>query len=247
MSKYNYSVKNLKENQAKAVARDASVSFKNSIEATRFLKGKTIAVASAYLEKVLEKKLAIPYKRFTDGVGHRKGSGITSGRYPQKLSKVLLDLFKSVSANASNKGLGDELRIVHFSANKASSPMHYGRHSRRVMKRTHIEIVVEEVESKKDSKTKKKPLPKKAIPKEEQKKESSKENPNQEKKSDINKTEPKTESINKEQINEGNKNKTSTEKELNKSEKPKTQISEDKDKNSNKNKESKKENEDKKE
>jgi len=149
MSQYKYSFKNLKENMARAVARDASVSYKVSIEATRYLKGKTTAQAKAILEKVLEKKLAIPYKKFTDGVGHRQGNGITSGRYPQKLSVVLITLLSSVEANASIKGLGDTLKIIHFSAQKASTPMHQGRQSRRVMKRTHIELVVEEVEVKK--------------------------------------------------------------------------------------------------
>jgi len=158
MAKYKYSVKNLKENQAKALAKDASVSTKVAIETTKFLKGKTTKVAIAYLEKVLEKKLAIPYKRFTDGVGHRKGNGITSGRYPQKLSKVFITLIKSAEANASIKGLGEELKIVHFSAQKASVPMHYGRHPRREMKRTHVELIIEEVEA-----IKKKIIPKKKI------------------------------------------------------------------------------------
>lgn len=152
MSDYKYSQKHLKENQARAVARDASVSTKASIEAVKFLKGKTTKVAIAYLEKVMKKDIAIPYTRFTDGVGHRTGKGITSGRYPQKLSRELIKLIKSTEANASMKGLGEELKIVHFVAHKASVPMHYGRHARREMKRSHIEIIVEEVEGKKKPK-----------------------------------------------------------------------------------------------
>jgi large subunit ribosomal protein L22 len=156
MAKQKYSVKNLKENQAKAIAKDASVSTKSSIEAVKFLKGKTTKVAIAYLEKVLKKTLAIPFTRYTNGLGHRKGNGITSGRYPQKLSKALILLIKGAEANASMKGLGEDLKIVNFVANRASVPMHYGRHPRREMKRTHIEIIIEEVES-----TKKKVTPKK--------------------------------------------------------------------------------------
>ncbi len=175
MAKYKYSVKNLKENQAKALAKDASVSTKVAIETTKFLKGKTTKVAIAYLEKVLEKKLAVPYKRFTDGVGHRKGKGITSGRYPQKLSKVFINLIKSAESNASIKGLGEELKIVHFSAQRASVPMHYGRHPRREMKRTHVELIVEEVEVKKKKVVSKKKVEtkkqEKVIPKVEVKKE----------------------------------------------------------------------------
>ena len=126
MAKYNYSFKDLKENMAHAVARDAQVSFKAAIESSKFLKGKTTAQAKAYLEKVIDKKLAIPYTRFTDGVGHRKGKGIGSGRYPVKLAKVLLKLIKNVESNASIKGLNDSLKIVALIPNKASTPMRYG-------------------------------------------------------------------------------------------------------------------------
>jgi ribosomal protein uL22 len=187
MAKYNYSRKLLEDNQARSVARDAPVSTKVSIEVVKFLKGKTTKVAKAYLEKVLQKTLAIPFTRFTDGVGHRPGNGITSGRYPQKLSVELIKLMTNVEANASIKGLGEELKIIHFVAHRASTPMHYGRHPRREMKRTHIEIIVEEVETKKkvakkkakskvevkkvEKKTEVKPEVKKSIPKVEVKKE----------------------------------------------------------------------------
>ena len=159
MNKQNYSIKNLKENMAKAIAKDAPVSWKTSVEMTKFLKGKTTKQAKAYLEKVLEKKLAIPFTRFNGDVGHRRGNGIAAGRYPQKLSKVVIALLNNAEANASMKGLGENLKIVHFVANKAAVPMHYGRHARREMKRTHIELIVEEVEEKK--KSTKKSTPKK--------------------------------------------------------------------------------------
>ncbi len=156
MTKYKYSVKNLKENQAKALARDASVSFKSAIEACNFLRGRTTKQALSLLEKVLDKKIAIPFKRFTDGVGHRRGNGIAAGRYPQKLSDVLIKLIKNAEANASIKALNENLKIVHLSAQKASVPMHYGRHPRREMKRSHIELIVEEIEEKKKEPKKKK-------------------------------------------------------------------------------------------
>lgn len=155
MKKQNYSIKNLKENMAKAVTKDAPVSWKTSVEVVKFLKGKTTKQAKAYLEKVLDKKLAIPFTRFTADVGHRKGNGIATGRYPQKLSKVIISLLNNVEANASVKGLGENLKIIHFVANRASVPMHYGRHARREMKRTHIELIVQEVEEKKKSMKKK--------------------------------------------------------------------------------------------
>jgi len=157
MATYDYSTKDLKENMAKAVARDCGVSTKYAIETVQFLKNRTTAQAKAYLEKVIAQKAAIPFKRFTNGVGHRKGPNMAAGRYPRKLSIELIRLLKNVEANASLKGLGDNLKIVYFIANKAAVPMRYGRHPRRETKRTHIEIVVEEVEEKRiKSNTKKK-------------------------------------------------------------------------------------------
>ncbi len=200
MTKYNYAKKELKENQAKAVARDAPVSFKSSIETAKYLKNKTTAVAKAYLEKVVEKKAAIPYTRYTNGLGHRKGNGMAAGRYPVKLSKVLIKLLKNVEANASMKGLGEELKIIHFVAQKASVPMHYGRHARREMKRSHVEIIVEEIEDKKAKVSSKKKTVQKDQPKKEDKKSEVKAEPKvevkEEKKPEVEETkkeEPKVE------------------------------------------------------
>ncbi len=155
MAAYNYSIKELKENMARAVARDAGVSTKYAIETVHFLKNRTTAQAKAYLDKVIAKKAAIPFRRFTNGVGHRKGPNMAAGRYPRKLSLELIRLIKNVEANASMKGLGDNLKIIYFIANKAAVPMRYGRHPRRETKRTHIEIIVEEVEEKRVKSSKK--------------------------------------------------------------------------------------------
>ena len=110
--------------------------------------------AKDILERVLEKKQAIPFTRFTDGVGHRAGAGITAGRFPEKASKEFIKLIKDAEANAQTKGLSTELKIVHLLAHKGSNDYHYGRQRRRKYKRTHLEIVVEEQEEKKADKKK---------------------------------------------------------------------------------------------
>ena len=56
-----------------------------------------------------------------------------------------IKLIESAEANAQFKGLNtSKLVISHISANKASKAWHYGRKSRRKMKRTNVEVIVEE-------------------------------------------------------------------------------------------------------
>lgn len=150
MSKLKYSME-LKEDMARAHGVSLPISTKVAVEMANFLRGRTTKKALAILEEVLEKKTAIPFKRFTDGVGHRPGK-VGPGRYPQKASQEFIKLIKQVEANAEAKTLGDNLVIVHLSANKASKPMRQGRQRRRQFKRTHVQIIVQEQEEKKETK-----------------------------------------------------------------------------------------------
>ena len=153
----NYSMQEIKEDMAKAYGKSLGISTKVSIEIANHLRGKTTAKAKWILEQVLQKKQAIPFKRFTDGVGHRPG-GIGAGRYPQKASEEFLKLVKQAEANAQAKGLSENLVILHLSANKAGSQFRQGRQRRRRFKRSHLEIVVQEMdEPKKKMPTKKQP------------------------------------------------------------------------------------------
>ena len=145
MSHYKYSYKDLKENMARAVARDITISRKSGIEISKYLRGRTTKRAKTILEQVIELKEPVPYTRFTNGLGHRKGH-MASGRYPVKAAKEFLSLIKTAETNAQNKGLSSELIIIHLSTQKASQQFHYGRQRRRLMKRAHVEIVVEEKE-----------------------------------------------------------------------------------------------------
>jgi large subunit ribosomal protein L22 len=149
----NYSIQEMKENMAKAYGRSLGISTKVSIEIANHLRGRTTTKAKWILEKVLEKKEAIPFKRFTDGVGHRPG-GIGAGRYPQKASEEFLKLIKQAEANAIAKGLSEDLVIVHLAAHKASSQFRQGRQRRRKFKKSHLEIAVQEMEKETKQKTK---------------------------------------------------------------------------------------------
>ncbi|MDD9953982.1 MAG: 50S ribosomal protein L22 [Candidatus Woesearchaeota archaeon] len=143
-----------------AVARafDVSVSTKASIEVCKFLRGKMVDDAIDILEHVVVKSQAVPFTRFTNGVGHK--TGMAAGRYPVKVAQELLALLDNVKINAVNQGLSGSLKITGLTANKASTPMRNRSKYRGEFKRTHLELTVTEVAAKKEAKPKeaKKPV-----------------------------------------------------------------------------------------
>ena len=154
MPQYKYAFKAYnKELMARAVGRDVAISVKQAIEISNYLRNRKLAQAKMLLEKVIEKKQAVPFKRFTNALGHRPGK-MTSGRYPVKASQEFLNLLEAAESNAQIKGLNtSELQIIHLCAHKAHSPVHYGRHSGREFKRTHIELVLQETVTKEKPKS----------------------------------------------------------------------------------------------
>ncbi|MBS3112684.1 50S ribosomal protein L22 [Candidatus Woesearchaeota archaeon] len=143
MAIYGYSTKLNGEHVARASGRDLGISTKTSIEICRWLRYRNLQKAKNLLEKVIIKKVAVPYLRFNTKMGHKPG--ITSGGYPISAAKEILRLLNSVEKNAQSKSLNIEtLKIIHMNAHKASTPVHAGRHGGRVMKRTHVEILVAE-------------------------------------------------------------------------------------------------------
>lgn len=143
------------EHIAKVRGIELPISTKISVEVCNFIKHKNLNKARAQLERVLEKKLAVPYRRYNTNVAHKPGK-IAAGRYPIKAAKQFIDLLNLLQANAENKGLNSESLIIYFaSANQGSKVWHIGRKRRRRMKRTHVELRVKEEETKE---TKKEPV-----------------------------------------------------------------------------------------
>ena len=131
------------EHMARAIGMSLPISFKQSVEICSFIKNKNVNDAKKILKNVVVEKSAIPFKRFDFDLGHKKGIG--PGRYPEKASKKIIELIENVEANAQFKGLNtSNLTISHISAHRAGKSWHFGRKSRRRMKRTNVEIVVEE-------------------------------------------------------------------------------------------------------
>ncbi|MBI1970751.1 50S ribosomal protein L22 [Candidatus Woesearchaeota archaeon] len=144
---------------ARASTKDVPVSVRHSIEICTYLRRKNLQMAKALLQDVLEKKRAVPFRRFTNGVGHKKG--MASGRYPVKACKYFLELMNSVETNAQQKGLNTaNLYLTHLIAQKGATQFHFSRQRGRTMKSTHLEVVVEEKQARKQQQgqeTKKKP------------------------------------------------------------------------------------------
>lgn len=147
MTKTNYAHKNLDNHTAKAYGKSLGISTKVAINIAKKLRGMDANKAVAYLDRVAKLEQAVPYTRFTDGVGHRKGP-MASGRFPVKAATEINMVLKSAIANAANLNLSEELVIENIIANKAGNRFHFGRQRRRAMKQTHVEIVLREVEGK---------------------------------------------------------------------------------------------------
>jgi len=135
---------------ARVIGVALPISFKQSVEICRFIKNRNINDAKTILHKVIEQKTPVPFRRYNWDLGHKTKTG--PARYPKNASKEFIKLIESVEANAQFKGLNtSNLRITHVNAHNAGKAWHYGRKSRRRMKRTNIEIVVEESKNKNDA------------------------------------------------------------------------------------------------
>ena len=136
------------EHSARVIGRDLAISTKQAIEISNSIRGKSLQKSKAFLQRVLKKTDAVPFRRFNRDMGHKPGP-IAAGRYPENSTKAIIALLDSVESNAQNKGLDTEnLVIASIIPNKASRPSRFGRKRRIRAKRTHVEIVVEEQEQK---------------------------------------------------------------------------------------------------
>ena len=147
-----YSVKVEGENYARAMGVDLPISMKDAIAVCAFLKGKDLQYAKNYLEDVVAKKKAIPYRRFLDSRSHRKG-GMGPGRYPVKVAKHVLKVLENAENNADYKDMDvDNLQIFHIAAKKGMTMKRYmsrahGRSTPFFKGHVHIEVILNEKES----------------------------------------------------------------------------------------------------
>lgn len=145
--KLNYSIEPVAEKTSKAMGKELHISRKHAHEIASAIKGMKLENAREFLEDVAALKRAVPYKRYTRNVPHRKG--MCTGRYPQKAAKEFLRVLKNAESNATYKGLDSEnLRITHVATKKGhtfrgSFPRAQGRATPKMHETVSVEMIVE--------------------------------------------------------------------------------------------------------
>ena len=131
---------------ASVSVKNLPISTKQSVEIAKYLMGRQLNKSKLFLQNVIDKKSAVPFKRYNRDVGHKPGK-IAAGRYPEKAIQNFIILINSVEANAEDKGLDSKnLIITELKADLGPQNWHQGRMRRRKMKNTHLSIKVMEKE-----------------------------------------------------------------------------------------------------
>ncbi len=137
-----------KETMARACGRSMPISYKHGVEICSMLRKRKVSDAKNILQRVIKMEQAVPFKKFGHNVGHRPGK-MAAGRYPIKACEEILFLLTSAESNAQFKGLNSANLIIHFMiANKAGKVRRMGRQRGLSSKRTHVEIVLQELKGK---------------------------------------------------------------------------------------------------
>merc|ERR1711959_51987 len=156
------------ETSCKSKGSDLRVHFKNTRETAQAIKHMKLNDAKKYLEDVIDKKRAIPFRRFCGGVGRTAqaaAAGSTNGqaRWPKKSCEFILGLLRNAEANAEMKDLDvDKLFITHIQVNRAVQQRRrtyraHGRINPYMSSPCHVEMILsqQEVNVKKPAKGRK--------------------------------------------------------------------------------------------
>ncbi len=135
----------------RAAVREKQISHKHAREIAVQIKGLSIEKARDYLQSVVNKQRAVPFRRYKNQVGHRSDPGVMSGRYPQKSATEFIKLLDNLESNAEYKGMDlDRLKIINATVHKGVlikrfTPRAFGRASPKNNVLTHIELVAQEI------------------------------------------------------------------------------------------------------
>lgn len=153
MGDFKYSFQNFDMSKhVRAAIREKSISHKHAREVANALKGMSIERARVFLEDVVARKIAVPYRRYNNEVAHRSNirDGFCSGRFPRKAAKEVLKLLDNLESNAEYKGMDlDSLKIVSAVVHKGTkierfTPRAMGRASPKFNTLVHFELVAME-------------------------------------------------------------------------------------------------------
>ena len=140
------------ENTARTIGQELPVSWKDSVELCREIRGLFLEDAKEFLEDVAEKKRPIHLRNYSKHAAHKRGTGFGPGKYPVKAAKSILKVLEGVENNAEYKGLDPEnMFIVHIAANRGRvypgwKPRARGRSSPWNSETVNVEIIIQETE-----------------------------------------------------------------------------------------------------
>ena len=156
MPQFGYAFQNYdKSKHVRAAIREKDISHKHSREIALAIKGKSIEKAREFLENVIARKEAVPYRRYNNEVAHRSNirDGFSAGRFPEKAAGEFLKLLDNLESNAEYKGMDlDSMRIISAAVHKGTKlqrfqPRAFGRTSPKYDTLVHVELVAREVRS----------------------------------------------------------------------------------------------------
>ena len=156
MPNYSYSFTNFdKTKHVRSALREKDISHKHAREVALAIRGMSIEKAREFLESVIAKQIAVPYRRYNNEVAHRSNirDGFFAGRFPKKTAMEFLKLLDNLESNGEYKGMDlDRLKIVSAVTHKGTklerfTPRAMGRSSPKIDTLVHVELVAQEVAS----------------------------------------------------------------------------------------------------
>ena len=139
------------EIHAAARGTGLNISPKAAREVCKALKGMDLEKAKNYLGRVIKMDQAVPFKRHDGKVGHRRGKGMATGRYPVKTAAAILKVIESAGNNGEAIHIDIEnWRILHIATSRGVSvesrfPRARGRATPKMRESANVEVVLEEI------------------------------------------------------------------------------------------------------
>jgi len=135
---------------AKAQGVELRIKFKHAVEICAAIQGRKVNDAISFLERVIDGKTWVPFKKTKTQGGHKKGiDKWPYGKQPVKATKAVLEVLKSARSNAEFRGLNLDSCIVASAVALRSRKMlrvkPKGRHALYRVPLTTVQITVEEV------------------------------------------------------------------------------------------------------
>ena len=152
MARFKYAFQNFDSTKhVRASLREIQISHKHAREIAVHVKGLSIEKARDFLQSVIAKERAVPFRRYKTQVGHKSDPKVMAGRYPQKAAGEFIKLLDNLEANAEYKGMDlDRLKIINATVHKGVLikrfiPRAMGRATPKNNVLTHVEFVAQEV------------------------------------------------------------------------------------------------------